>query len=100
MSINKLGLIFGLIAGAFVFAQAASAQDPFSAVGAGVEGVGGAVEHVGQEAGKTVTGVLDHVTGNHTAVPVAPAAASAPVAAPVVHHHHHHHHHHIHHHHH
>ncbi len=87
MSINKLGLLFGLIAGAFAFSQTARAQDPISAVGAGVN-------TVGQEAGKAVTGVLDHVTGNHTAVPVTPAAAPAPVAppAPAVHHHHHHHH--------
>ncbi|WP_292530617.1 hypothetical protein [Methylocystis sp.] len=89
MRLKKIGLVFGLMLGPAVMAQAAKAQDPISALGAGVN-------RVGAEAGNAITGVLDKVTGNHTAAPVSPSPA---ISAGEVHHHHYRHHHHHHHHH-
>jgi hypothetical protein len=84
---KKVGLIFGLMLGAAFIAQAAKAEDPISALGAGVN-------RVGAEAGKSVTDVLDKVTGSTTAVPgsPSPAPATATSAGEVPHHHHRHHH--------
>jgi hypothetical protein len=86
---KKVGLVLGLMLGAAVIAQAAKAEDPISALGAGVN-------RVGAEAGKSVTDVLDKVTGSTTAVPGSPslAPATASSAGEVHHHHRHHHHHH------
>jgi hypothetical protein len=93
MKIEKFCLIIGLALGFVASSGIARAENPVTAVGAGVEGVtkgvGGAVDNVAQGAGKGVTDVLDHVTGNKTAVP-----STAPAPAPVYHHHHHHHHYH------
>jgi len=85
MRLKKVGLIFGLVLGSAVISQSAKAEDPISALGAGVN-------RAGAEAGAAVTGVLNKVTGNTAASPVSPAPA--PVARVVHHHHHHHHHHH------
>jgi hypothetical protein len=85
--LKKVGLVFGLMLGSAVISQSAKAEDPISALGAGVN-------RVGAEAGAAVTGVLNKVTGNTAAAPVSPPPA--PVAR-VVHHHHHHYHHHHHH---
>jgi len=89
MRLKKVGLIFGLMLGPAVIAQAAKAEDPISALGA-------RVNRVGAEAGKSVTDVLDKVTGSTTAVPGSPlpAPATASSAGEVHHHHHHHHYHH------
>lgn len=92
--LKKVSLVFGLTLGAAVIAQAAKAQDPISALGAGVN-------RAGAEAGKAVTDVLNKVTGSNTAVPVSPSPAPTTATSAVqVHHHHYHHHHHHHHHHH
>jgi hypothetical protein len=85
--LKKIGLIFGLMLGSAIIAQAAKAEDPISALGAGVN-------RVGAEAGMAVTGVLNKVTGNTTAAPISPSPAPATAnSAGEVHHHHHHHHH-------
>lgn len=92
MRVKKVALIFGLMLGSALIAQAAKAQDPISALGAGVN-------HAGAEAGKAVTDVLDKVTGKTTAMPATPSPAPATARrADVVHHHHYRHHHHHHHH--
>lgn len=84
--LKKIGLIFGLMLGPAIIAQAAKAEDPISALGAGVN-------RVGAEAGMAVTGVLNKVTGNATAAPISPSPAPATASsAGEVHHHHHHHH--------
>lgn len=85
---KKVGLIFGLMLGSAVITQAAKAEDPISALGAGVN-------RAGAEAGAAVTGVLEKVTGRATAVPVSPSPAPTTVrSAHEFHHHHRHHHHH------
>jgi hypothetical protein len=81
--LKKVGLAFGLMLGAAVISQSAKAEDPISALGAGVN-------RAGAEAGAAVTGVLNKVIGNTAAAPVSPPPA--PVARAVHHHHHHHHH--------
>lgn len=83
--LKKIGLIFGLMLGPAIIAQAAKAEDPISALGAGVN-------RVGAEAGMAVTGVLNKVTGNATAAPISPSPAPATAAGEVHHHHRHHHH--------
>jgi len=94
MRLKKFGLVFGLMLGPVVIAPGAKAQDPISALGAGVN-------RAGAEAGQALTGVLNRVTGNSTAAPVSPSPAPATaISAGAVHHHHYHHHHHHHHHHH
>lgn len=77
--------VCGLILGSAVIAQAAKAEDPITALGAGVN-------RAGAEAGAAVTGVLNRVVGNTAPAPV--SAPPAPVTRVVHHHHYHHHHHH------
>ncbi|TLG75064.1 hypothetical protein [Methylocystis sp. B8] len=85
--LKKIGLIFGLMLGPAVIAQTAKAEDPISALGAGVN-------RVGAEAGMAVTGVLNKVTGSNAAVPVSPSPApTTAISAGEYHHHRHHHHH-------
>jgi len=91
--LKKVGLVFGLMLGSAVIAQSAKADDPISALAAGVN-------RAGAEAGAAVTGVLNKVTGNTAAVPASPSPAPLSArSAGVVHHRHHHHRHHHHHHH-
>ena len=93
MRLKKVRLVFGLMLGPAVIAQGAKAQDPISALGAGVN-------RVGAEAGQAVTGVLDKLTGHNSVAPVSPSPAPATaISAGAVHHHHYHRHHHHHHHH-
>lgn len=89
--VKKAGLVFGLVLGSALIAQAARAQDPISELASGVN-------RAGAEAGVAVTNVLNRVTGKTAAAPATPAPAPAkPRSAGVVHRHHHHHHHHHHH---
>jgi hypothetical protein len=89
---KNAGLVFGLMVGFALTAQAARAQNPISELASGVN-------RVGAEAGLAVTNVLNNVTGKTTAMPVAPSPAPATARPAGVVHHHHHHHHNLHHHH-
>jgi hypothetical protein len=90
---KNAGLVFGLMVGFALTAQAARAQNPISELASGVN-------RVGAEAGLAVTNVLNNVTGKTTAMPVTPSPAPAMARSAGVVHHHHHHHHNLHHHHH
>jgi hypothetical protein len=86
--VKKAGLVFGLMLGSALIAQAARAQNPISELASGVN-------RVGAEAGEAVTNVLNKVTGKTAAMPVTPPPAPVRArSAGVVHHHHRHPHHH------